>query len=42
LAVKVPDAEPDMAWMELYYALKKNSGGQLQKSFSQLPDYNSE
>ena len=42
LTEAVPGAEPDMAWMELYYSLKKNSGGQLQQSFNQLPDFSSE
>ena len=42
LAAKVPDAEPDMAWMKLYYALQRDSGGQLQQRFNQLPDFSDE
>jgi len=38
----VPNANPDMAWMDFYYHLQRNSGGRLQQSFERLPDFSIE
>jgi len=42
LAKAVPAAEPDIAWLDFYYHLKRNSGGRLQQSFELLPDFSIE
>ena len=42
LEEELPDADPEMAWMDFYYHLKRNSGGRLQQSFERLPDFSIE
>ena len=42
LADNVPAANPETAWVELYYSFKKSNDGSLQHRLKQLPDFSNE